>query len=160
MTNLDKDKHVAKLGNNNYYAWAYRTEMRLRKLGIWPLVEGTESRPAGSDTHKVVKAWQTRIDLALCEIVAEVEDSQLVHMHISRDPAVVWERLRSVHMSDGLGSAIATWQRLFTIKKGPKTMLQEHVSTTVLLRPYVQGVLQVTPHVHLIRCSDRDITGD
>ena len=32
--------------------------------------------------------------------------------------------------------------------------------TTVLLRPYVQGVLRVTPHVHLIRCSDRDITGD
>ena len=32
-------------------------------------------------------------------------------------------------MSDGLGSAIATWQRLFTINKGPKTMLQEHVST-------------------------------
>jgi len=31
---------------------------------------------------------------------------------------------------------------------------------TVLLRPYVQGVLRVTPHVHLIRCSDRDITGD
>ena len=129
MTNLDKDKRVAKLGNDNYYAWAYRTEMRLRKLGVWPLVEGTESRPAGSDTHKVVKAWQTRIDLALCEIVAEVEDTQLVHTRVSRDPAAVWERLRSVHMSDGLGSAIATWQRLFTIKKGPKITLQEHVST-------------------------------
>ena len=32
--------------------------------------------------------------------------------------------------------------------------------STVLLRPYVQGVLWVTPHVHLIGCSDRDITGD
>ena len=48
------------------------------------------------------------------------------------------------------------------------TSLSRHVShitidavcNTVLLRPYVQGVLRVTPHVHLIRCSDRDITGD
>ena len=79
MTNLDKNKHVAKLGNDNYYAWAYQTEMWLRKLSVWPLVEGTESQPAGSDTHKVVKAWQIHIDLALCEIVVEVEDTQLVH---------------------------------------------------------------------------------
>jgi len=105
MTNLDKDKCVTKLSNNNYYAWAYQTEMWLRKLDIWPLVEGMESRPARSDTHKVVKAWQICMDLALCKIVAEVEHSQLVHMHVLRDPAVVWERLRSVHMLDELGSA-------------------------------------------------------
>jgi len=39
-------------------------------------------------------------------------------------------------------------------------LLYNNGTTTVLLRPYVQGVLRVTPHVHLIRCSDRDITGD
>ena len=41
-----------------------------------------------------------------------------------------------------------------------KVSVQDERKTAVLLRPYVQGVLWVTPHVHLIRCSDRDITGD
>jgi len=109
--NPDKDKCIGKLGNENYYAWFYRMEMHLRKLGVWSLVDGSEGRPVGSDNTKVVKAWRTHIDLALCEVVSEVEDGQLVHTRFSRDPAEVWERLRTVHQSQGLGSAISTWQR-------------------------------------------------
>jgi len=50
------------------------------------------------------------------------------------------------------------------LKLRPQQMFQilnpSDIISTVLLRPYVQGVLRVTPHVHLIRCSDRDIMGD
>lgn len=131
MTNptQEKDKRVSKLGNENYYAWSYRMEMRLRKLGVWSLVDGSESRPVGSDNTKVVKAWRTRMDLALCEIVSEVEDGQLVHTRFSRDPVEVWKRLKSVHQSEGLGSAISIWQRLFMMKKTQETSIQEHAST-------------------------------
>ena len=77
-------------------------EMRFRKLGVWSLVEGLESRPQGSDNTKAVKAWRIRVDLALSEIVSEVEDGQLVHTRFSRDPAEVWSRLASVHIELGL----------------------------------------------------------
>jgi len=34
------------------------------------------------------------------------------------DPAEVWERLRTVHQSQGLGSAILTWKQLFMMEQG------------------------------------------
>ena len=80
-------------------------EMQLRKLGVWSLVEGLESCPQGLDNTKVVKAWCTQVDLALSEIVSEVEDGQLVHTRSSRDPAEVWSRLASVHILQGLGGS-------------------------------------------------------
>ena len=43
--------------------------------------------------------------------------------------------------------------------QGSPTVLVKSM-TTVLFWPYVQGVWQMMPHVHLIGCSDRDITGD
>ena len=104
---------VPKLEADNYYAWSYRMEMRLRKLGVWSIVNGEESRPAGLTNHKTVKGWVTRMELALNEIVSAVGDSQLVHTRVSMDLNVVWERLESVHMSQGLGSIILMWQRFF-----------------------------------------------
>jgi len=138
--NPDKDKRIGKLGNENYYAWSYRMEMRLRKLGVWSLVDGSEGRPVGSDNTKVVKAWRTRIDLALCEVVSEVEDGQLVHTRFSRDPAEVWERLRTVHQSQGLGSAISMWQRLFMMKKAPEISIQEHASVMREIADHLVGL--------------------
>ncbi|PPQ86127.1 hypothetical protein CVT25_002763 [Psilocybe cyanescens] len=127
MTNTDGSKHVAKLGNDNYYSWSYRMEICLRKLQVWSIVEGSESRPLGSDASKAVKAWRIRMDLALSEIVGEVEDGQLVHTRVSRDPSDVWARLQDIHVSQGLGSAISTWQKLFQMRKAPAASIQEHV---------------------------------
>ncbi|RDB24314.1 hypothetical protein Hypma_008360 [Hypsizygus marmoreus] len=125
----DSKSHLpTKLNADNYYAWSYRMELKLRKLGVWSLVNGEESRPVGSDNHKVVKAWRTRVDLALSEIVGEVGDAQLVHTRSSRDPHLVWERLKSVHMSQGLGSVISTWQKFFQLKKASNVSVQAHAA--------------------------------
>ena len=122
-------KHIVKLSNDNYYAWSYCMEMHLCKLQVWLLIDRMESCPQGSGGLKVVKAWRIQMDLALSEIVSEVEDGQLVHMHVSRDLAEVWARLEFIHLSQGLGSAISTWQKLFHIAKAPKTSIQEHAGT-------------------------------
>lgn len=136
----DSSHKTPKLDNDNYYAWSYRMEMRLRKLGVWNIVDGTESRPAGSDNHKVVKAWQTRADLALSEIIGEVSDSQLVHTRVSRNPADIWDRLQSTHVSQGLGSIIAIWQRFFTLKKANDTSVQAHASVIRELADRLTGL--------------------
>jgi gag-polypeptide of LTR copia-type/Zinc knuckle len=141
MANTDSGKRlIAKLNNDNYYAWSYRMEMRFRKLGVWSLVNGTEDRPQGSDNTKVVKAWRTRMDLALSEIVSEVEDEQLVHTRISRDPAEVWARLASIHISQGLGGIISTWQKLFQMKKAADISIQQHVSSVRELADRLAGL--------------------
>jgi len=120
---------VPKLEADNYYAWSYRMEMRLRKLGVWSIVNGQELRPSGSNNHKTVKGWVTRMELALNEIVSAVGDSQLVHTRVSMDPNVVWERLESIHMSQGLGSIISIWQRFFQLKKSEEVMIQAHAAS-------------------------------
>jgi hypothetical protein len=61
----ESKSHVSKLEADNYYAWSYRMEMRLRKLGVWSIVNGQEPRPLGSNNHKTVKGWVTRMELAL-----------------------------------------------------------------------------------------------
>ena len=124
----DPSHKTLKLNNDNYYAWSYCMEMRLRKLGVWNIVNRTESRPVGLDNHKVVNTWQTQVDLVLSEIIGEVSDSQLVHTRVSRNPADIWERLQATHVSQGLGSIIAIWQRLFTLKKANDTSIQAHTS--------------------------------
>ena len=136
----DPSHKTPKLDNDNYYAWSYRMEMRLRKLGVWNIVNGTESRSVGLDNHKVVKAWQTRVDLALSEIIGEVSDSQLVHTRVSRNPTDIWERLQATHVSQGLGSIIAIWQRLFTLKKANDTSIQAHASVIRELADRLTGL--------------------
>jgi hypothetical protein len=89
----ESKSHVSRLETDNYYAWSYRMEMRLRKLGVWSIVNGQEPRPLGSNNHKTVKGWVTRMELALNEIVSAVGDSQLIHTRVSRDANVIWERL-------------------------------------------------------------------
>ena len=120
---------VLKLEADNYYGWSYRMELRLRKLGVWSIVNGEESRPPGSNNHKTVKGWVTRSELALNEIVSAVGDSQLVHTRVSMDPSIVWERLESVHMSQGLGSVISMWQRFFQLKKTEEVTIQAHTAS-------------------------------
>ncbi|KAG6905419.1 hypothetical protein DXG01_002843 [Tephrocybe rancida] len=73
MADTTSKSHLpTKLSNDNYYAWSYWIQMRLRKLGVWTIVAGEESRLAGSVNHKVVKAWQMHLDLALNKLVAEL----------------------------------------------------------------------------------------
>ena len=64
-------------------------ELRLRKLGVWSIINGKESCPPGSNNHKTVKGWVTWSELALNEIVSAVGDSRLVHTRVSMDPSIV-----------------------------------------------------------------------
>lgn len=132
--------HVPKLEADNYYAWSYRMEMRLRKLGVWSIVNGQEPRPSGSNSNKVVKGWVTRMELALNEIVSAVGDSQLVHTRVSMDPSVVWERLESIYMSQGLGSIISMWQRFFQLKKSEEVTMQAHAASIRELADRLTGL--------------------
>ena len=75
------------------------------------------------DNHKVVKAWQTWVDLVLREIIGAVSDLQL-------DPSYIWERLQATQQvfRRGLGSIISIWQHFFTLKKANDTSVQVHTS--------------------------------
>ena len=84
--------------------------------------------------------WQTRVDLALSEIIGEVSDSQLVHTRVSRDPADIWERLQATHVLQGLGSIIAIWQHFFTLKKANDTSVQAHASAIRELADRLTGL--------------------
>ena len=138
---MSKSKtNVPKLEANNYYTWLYRMEMRLRKLGVWSIVNGQEPRPSGSNNHKVVKGWVNRAELALNEVVSAVGDSQLVHTRVSMDPNVIGERLESIHMLQGLGSIILIWQRFFQLKKSGEVTIQTHTASIRKYADHLTGL--------------------
>ena len=99
------------------------------KAEEWSIVNGQEPCPSGSNNHKVVKGWVNQVELGLNEVVSGVGDSQLVHTRVSMDPSVVWERLASIHMSQGLGSIISVWQRFFQLKKLEEVTMQVHTAS-------------------------------
>jgi gag-polypeptide of LTR copia-type len=45
------------------------------------------------------------------------------------DPSLVWERLASLHMSQGLGSIISMWQRFVQLKKLEGVTVQAHAAS-------------------------------
>jgi gag-polypeptide of LTR copia-type len=99
------------------------------EIGGWSIVSGQEPHPSSSDNHKVVKGWVTRMELGLNEIVSAVWGSQLAHTRESMDPSIIWGRLESVHMLQGLGSIISMWQRLFQLKKSEGATVQAHAAS-------------------------------
>ena len=119
--------------------WPFLQECK-GKLGVWNIVNGTESCPVGSDNHKVVEAWQTWVDIALSEIIGKVSDPQLVHTRVSRNPADILDRLQTTHISQGLGSIIAIWQHFFTLKKANDTSIQVHTSVICELAGKLTGL--------------------
>jgi hypothetical protein len=53
------DVPLLKNDGSNFQTWKHRTELVLLSCGLMPIVNGTETKPAGTDTN-VVKEWKTR----------------------------------------------------------------------------------------------------
>ena len=48
---------VEKLDNTNYRVWAFHMESAFMKSGAWPLINGTDSRPASGTEEQA--AWDS-----------------------------------------------------------------------------------------------------
>jgi hypothetical protein len=106
------------LNDSNYVEWSLRMEAKLVEKGLWEQVfieidvNGKSADEISAEKAKaVVKRTTRKMAEARARMIAWVEVSQLVHMHV-RDPMTIWADLAMTHRARGLATCLAK-QRKF-----------------------------------------------
>ncbi|KDR77078.1 hypothetical protein GALMADRAFT_246267 [Galerina marginata CBS 339.88] len=138
----------------NYDAWEFRTRISATSKGLLATILGTDYEPSTSGRNsKVWKAWKVRQEAAAELLVKALDDDQLIHIRgLDSDPALMWERLRTVHEKTGVtGSASDLWNRFHTATYSDPTIpLCTHIST---IRSYAEAL----ERLHSDKPSDTQI---
>jgi hypothetical protein len=114
MADSERRNPFPPLDGTNYPTWAYRMEMRLDKLDVWTVCDGSTSPPTVSATHPSVAKYARRQRQAKIEIIEHVCDNQLVHTR-SDDPKVIWDTLKAVHAANGFSTRMSLRRELHTL---------------------------------------------
>lgn len=112
---MGSDRDFAVLDDKNYDIWSYRMEMRLVKLDLYDVVDGSTVAPNTGPGHTAMLKFRKRQRLARAELVAYVSDSQIVHTKFD-DPHDIWMRLKTVHNARGFGTRMSLRRRLHKMK--------------------------------------------
>lgn len=102
--------------------WEMYMEAVLTKKGVFGLVEGSVTRPAGSPNHKSVLSFLNKQREARSEIILRLSPSQLPHAR-DPDPKVIWEELHRVHQARGFATKHALRRKfLYASKEATQSM--------------------------------------
>lgn len=132
------------LDENNYPDWVIYIEAILIEKDLFDYVDGTETRPAGSDNHKPVKAFVKRSALARACIVKHVRPSQYPHCR-SRNPVEIWRELERIHIARGFGSRQSLMRKF----------MNSHWSTETTMEKWIADI---THQAHRLQVVQADIT--
>ncbi|KAJ7473887.1 hypothetical protein B0H11DRAFT_1691284, partial [Mycena galericulata] len=101
-----------------YDDWEFETCAEMRRKGVLGVALGDDVRPMGSNNTKTVKAWIAKWDVATATIISRLDPSQFAHVReFEEDPVGMWERLREIHQSSGLGGVVAMWKKFYGLRK-------------------------------------------
>lgn len=124
----------------NYNAWEFRTCVSARSKGLLETILDEDIEPSLGHNSKGWKAWKARQESAAELLVKSLDDDQLIHIRgLDTKPALMWERLRSIHEKTGVtGSAADLWNHFHTIMYTDHSIpLQTHIST---IRSYAESL--------------------
>src|ERR1700731_1815621 len=101
-------------------------EAKLIEWGLWDQVvmevdekEKSIDQIEADKARVVAKRTAKKMGEARARMIAQVETSQLVHMH-KRDPMAIWSSLAMTHRARGLATCLAKWQRFLMAAKEPE----------------------------------------
>ncbi|KDR76609.1 hypothetical protein GALMADRAFT_139523 [Galerina marginata CBS 339.88] len=138
----------------NYDAWEFRTRISATSKGLLVTILGTDYEPSTSGCNsKVWKAWKARQEAAAELLVKALDDDQLIHIRgLDSDPALMWERLRTVHEKTGVtGSASDLWNRFHTATYSIKFRFELRFWTELRHHYYSDPTIPLRTHVSTIR---------
>ncbi|KAJ7170313.1 hypothetical protein C8R43DRAFT_866863, partial [Mycena crocata] len=105
-----------KLNDSNHGPWKKLLKALLVRKGLWGVVSGEETLPAGSPNTKPVKAFRKRQAEAGAEIILHVEPSQLPFIE-DDNPKVVWDTLAAMHQVCGMATRLTVRRRFWKLEK-------------------------------------------
>lgn len=112
--------------------------MLIRK-GLWYVVDGSESRPAGSDNTKNVRSFVCKQAEAIAEITLALDSSQLSFI-TSDDPKAVWDYLATIHQARGVSTRLTLRHRFNQLEKSVDKSMQSFISTAHRLAAQLEEV--------------------
>jgi hypothetical protein len=122
------DPSFEKLNESNYADWRYLMEALLVEKDLWDVVDGSETRPAGSDNSKAVRAFVKKQQLARSKIILNIEKSQLPHTrHL--DPKEIWDSLEQVHRARGFATRLALRRWFLYMRKRDDEPMSSWISS-------------------------------
>ena len=89
-------------------------EAHLTRKELWEVIDGSESKPAGSANTLAVRAWVRRQQLARVKIILHVETNQLLHTHFN-DLKDIWDNLEKIHRAHGFATCLSLWQHFLSM---------------------------------------------
>ncbi|KAJ7112194.1 hypothetical protein C8R44DRAFT_632134, partial [Mycena epipterygia] len=120
----DSGKDVILVEQQDYDDFEFATRVKLKKMRVWGIVNREEPRPPGAPHMKNVKAWVQRRDEAAAVIVGHVHKQQYSHIReLEEDPAAMWERLRDIFATKGLGGAVGLWKDFHRVNMDDNTTM-------------------------------------
>ena len=116
-----------KLNEQNYADWRYMMEALLIEKDLWGVVDGSESRPAGSPNLKPVRAFIKKQQVARAKIILHIEPSQLPHARLE-DPKDIWANLEQVHRAQGFATRLALRRQFLYMHKDEAQVMSSWIS--------------------------------
>src|SRR5882672_4314874 len=111
-----------KLNDTNYIDWSCLMEAHLTRKELWEVIDGSESKPAGSANTLAVRAWVRRQQLARVKIILHVETNQLLHTHFN-DPKDIWDNLEKIHHARGFATHLSLQQCFLSMTKDANKLM-------------------------------------
>ena len=110
--------------------WKYTLRVALEAKGLWEIVNGTWTAPAGTANLKQVKAFKAKQQEAMKPIVERVGSKQLPHIrNLPNDPATAYARLTAANTVKGIDAQADLWDKFHSLHLTPDISMMDHVGS-------------------------------
>jgi len=92
------DLHIPKLTTSNYKVWSELTTEALKGRAVWEYTQGEVARPEDKEQLQI---WVQNNAIASGIIKGTLSESQLGHVMGIESAKDVWDKLKTIHQSDG-----------------------------------------------------------
>jgi len=124
---MPSEPYIRLDNSGNYSNWKVYMKAELISKDLWDYVNGSTSRPTGSDNSKAVKSFVNKSRLACAAIIKHLDPSQYPHCE-SENPVEIWNNLESIHMARGFGSRQAMMRRFINLRWTDETSMEQWIA--------------------------------
>jgi len=122
------EKLLVPLDGKNWSTWRIQIRMLLINLGLWNIVQGTETEPVAAENNQALRSqFQSRRNKALSTIVLAVSPSLLYLLGEPEDPLLVWKKLEGHFQSSSWANHFAIRKRLYSMVMNDGTSVCQHI---------------------------------
>jgi hypothetical protein len=124
---MPSEPYIRLDNSGNYSNWKVYMKAELISKDLWDYVDGSISRPTGTDNSKAVKSFVSKSRMACAVIIKHLDPSQYPHCE-SENPIEIWNNLESIHIARGFGTRQAMMRRFINLRWTDDTSMEQWIA--------------------------------